>query len=140
MGDGGIASSPTDEPPLSFSEFADEMCAYYMAIGVPYKEYWYGDPAQLRYYVRAHELKNEQKNEEIWLQGLYVFKAFDSIISTFSWQLGGRKGKRPEGYIDKPIRLTEKTEEEKRRDEINQAKKIINDFDAWSSRLNAHKR
>jgi len=107
------------------------MCAYYMAIGVPYHEYWYGDPTQLQYYVQAHELRNEQRNQEMWLQGLYNYRAFESVIAMFSWGLGGKKGEKPDGYIDKPIRMTEKTEAEKQADAEKARQKIIADLSGW---------
>jgi hypothetical protein len=110
-----------------------------MTIGVSCDEYWHGDYTNLQHYVRAHELQNEQRNQEMWLQGLYTFRAVKAVIEAFSWGLGGGKGKRPDGYIDRPIRLTPLSEEEKKQNELRQAKSVINEFDAWGDRLNAQK-
>lgn len=101
-------------PSKPFSEWLDDMCAYYMAIGVPCDEYWHGDYTSLQYYVKAHELRNEQRNQEMWLQGLYNYKAFESVIGMFSWGLGGRKGSKPESYISSPIPITEREKEVER--------------------------
>lgn len=113
------------------------MCAYYMAIGVPYHEFWYGDPTQLKHYAKAHELRSEQRNQEMWLQGLYNFRAFKAVIEAFSWSLGGKKGKKPDGYIDKPLRLTEKTEAEKEAEAEKARQKIIADLTSWEQNWKA---
>jgi hypothetical protein len=89
-----------------------------MAIGVPCAEYWYGDYSQLQYYVRAHELRNEQHNQEMWLQGLYNYKAFESVIGMFSWGLGGKKGAKPDPYLSSPIPVTEREREAERQRSI----------------------
>ena len=116
MGDDGIgvATSPADESARTFSDYADEMCAYYMAIGVPCEEYWHGTPTRLRHYVKAHELYNEQRNQEMWMQGLYNFRAFRAVIEAFSWGMGGCKGAKPEPYLNKPIPITEREQEAER--------------------------
>jgi len=75
---------------------------------MPSAEYWEGDPYLVRVYKRAHELRNEQRNQEMWLQGLYNCKAFDAVINMFSWGLNGKKGAKPNGYIEKPVDLRPK--------------------------------
>ena len=67
--------------PLTFSEYADELCGYYMALGVPEKEYWYGDPTHLKYYVKKHEIEIENKNYDAWLQGLYIYDAIGLALN-----------------------------------------------------------
>jgi hypothetical protein len=94
------------------------MCAYYMAIGVPYHDYWRGDPEQLRHYVQAHELYREQKNQELWMQGLYNSIGFNAAIQLFGWQLGGKKGVKPESYPLNPIPITEREREAERQRSI----------------------
>lgn len=95
----------------TFSEILDEYCAYYMSIGVTYDEFWFGDYTRLKFYVSAFKIKQEREfeqwNERLYLAGLYNYNAFDSVIGVFGWALGGKKGSRPEGYIEHPIAFTE---------------------------------
>lgn len=116
-----------DSPSLTFSEYADYLCSYYMAIGVPEKEYWHGDPTHLKYYVKAHEFKNEQRNEELWLQGLYIHNAVGVVLSNAF----AKKGTTPEKYMEKPIRITPLSEEEKQRNAETERQKIIANLTAW---------
>lgn len=116
-----------DSPSITFEQYADDLCSYYMAIGVPEKEYWYGDYTHLKYYVKAHELKNEQKNEEMWLQGLYIHKAVEVVLQNAF----AKKGSTPERYLDKPIRITPLTAEEKEKNAEAERQKIIANLTAW---------
>lgn len=119
--------SELDSPSLTFGEYADEMCSYYMGIGVPEKEYWYGDPTHLKYYIRAHEMKNEQKNQELWLQGLYIYRALNVVIGNAL----AKKGTKPETYLEQPIRITPLTEAEKQANAEKERQKIIANLTAW---------
>lgn len=84
-----------------------------------YDQFWYGEPRLVIAYREAHKLKIEEKNQELWLQGLYIYNAFGVIIgNVFS-----RKGSTPQKYIDKPLSLFPKevTEAEK----VAQRNKVI---------------
>lgn len=76
---------------------------------MPYDEYWYGDPWLCEAYRQAHKLKIEQRNQELWLQGLYMYDAFAVVLSNSFGKRGGKKAK----YMDEPIRLFPMTEAEK---------------------------
>lgn len=119
--------SGVDSPSITFSEWADELCGYYMAIGVTEQDYWYGDPTHLKYYVSAHEKKNEQKNQELWLQGLYIYKALNVVINNAL----AKKGSKPETYLEQPIRITPLTEAEKQANAETERQKIIADLTGW---------
>lgn len=85
-----------------------------------YELFWFGDPWLVQAYAKANELENERLNQQLWLQGLYNFRAFKSVIDAFAYGLGGNKGSKPEGYFDKPIAITEhekkaQTEQNKQR-------------------------
>lgn len=80
---------------------------YYLAIGMPYELFWYGEPQLAKVYREAHSLRTEQKNQEMWVQGIYNYKAFRSIMEAFSYGMGGGKGAKPSQYPEQPIPLTE---------------------------------
>lgn len=80
---------------------------YYLAIGMPYELFWNGDPQLVKVYKEAHNMQAEQKNQEMWVQGIYVFRAFKSVMETFAYGLSGSKGTKPSQYPDSPIPITE---------------------------------
>jgi hypothetical protein len=112
-GNEGLALSSNIEQSeiMSVADWLDSLCPYYMALGVSLDEYWHGDPTNLHYYVEAQEFKNEQKNQEMWTQGLYNYQAFQSVIGEFGWGLGGKKGAKPEPYRSYPLAVTEREKE-----------------------------
>lgn len=73
-----------------------------------YEQYWDGDPYLVVAYRRLNDLRIEQRNQEMWVLGGYIFNAVDVAV----YNNLRTKGK-PRTYIDKPIRLTEMDEIEK---------------------------
>lgn len=131
MEDGELDSSPSISD-VEYGDWLDECCAYYMTIGVPVKEFWFGDYTMLKYYIKAHEIKAEERNQELYMQGLYNYSAFKAVIEAFSWGLGGRKGKKPDTYLKEPIRITPLSEKEKQAEAQKARKHIVNELNAWA--------
>lgn len=94
------------------------MCPVLMAMGMSYDEYWNGDNAAPRHYIKADRLRRKRTNEELWLQGLYVYRAVHALAPELN---AASKEFKPEDYLDRPIPLDEKEvaerEEEKRKKE-----------------------
>ena len=88
-----------------------------------YDEFWYGSIERLGAYWQANQLNIERKNQELWLQGVYIRAAIASCLDS--------KGKAK--YPEKPQRITEMTDAE--REEENKRK-----VDNLKSILNEHKR
>lgn len=84
---------------------------YYLAIGMSTNEFWYGEPILAKVYREAHDLRNEMKNQELWVQGFYNFRAFRSVIESFAIGLNGGKGGKPSEYPSEPIPITEREQE-----------------------------
>ena len=91
-----------------------------MLYGMSYDEYWFGDPWIVRAYAQYHLLKRRQRNEELWLEGIYMAHAFQTV-------LGNAFGKRNLKYLEKPLDIFEKTEAEKQQ-EIRQERQKLIDF------------
>lgn len=137
----------TSDPPAasndekSLSELLDELCPYYMSMGVPYDLFWYGDYCQLKYYVRKHELELEQKNQELYLSGAYSFEAFISALANLHFD---GKHHKPVSYIEKPFDIfKKKTEESKEKTEEEQYEenmKIVKQLKDWTESYMAKKR
>lgn len=85
------------------------------------QQFWHGDPWLAKYYRKAHDLKRQERNQELWMQGLYIYDALAVVLGNAFGKKGGKKLK----YLEKPIDITEKTEEEKEREEIRKQNQII---------------
>lgn len=72
-----------------------------------YELFWNGEPELVKTYREAHELRNQQKNQEMWMQGLYVFLGFKSVMEAFASGMSGSKSSTPKPYPEEPIPITE---------------------------------
>ena len=112
----------------SYGEIFDECFAFYLAIGMSSAEYWTGDPSLVRYYRQAYQIRQEEQNNNAWLQGLYVYDAVSTALYNFGLVLG--KGNKPlKKYAEKPYTFhnREKTEAEKAREVAAEQRKAA----AW---------
>lgn len=65
-------------------------------------EYWHGKNELKPMYREVDRLWKQRRNEELWLQGLYIYNAFGSILK-------GLNG-RADPYVKKPYDIIPKTE------------------------------
>ena len=93
-------------------------------------QYWNGDPEWARAFRRADEIRLERRNQELWLQGMYVYEAIcdaSPILHDFA-----KKGTRPIPYVEKPYPITEKqqarTKVEKGKATFDKGKKMMEAF------------
>lgn len=96
-------SVSNDDTPQDFTlgKYLDTICPYFMHYGMSWDEFWNESIDRLHGYWQAHQFAVEQRNQELWLQGLYIQSAVASCLD--------KKHKYPE----KPHRITEMTEAEK---------------------------
>ncbi len=93
-------------PFFTYTERFNEQFPYYLAIGMTPEQYWEGDPALAKYYRQADTMRLERRNQELWLQGMYIYEAIcdaSPILRPFA-----KKGTRPQPYPDKPYPITDK--------------------------------
>lgn len=114
-------------PLLTYTEKFYELFPYYLSIGMTYEQYWDGDPVLPKYYRKAEEMRNERRNQELWLQGMYVYEAIcdvSPILHAFA-----KKGAKPHPYPSKPYAISEKQirqeREERERKLIEKGKKFM---------------
>ena len=69
--------------------------------GMTWDEFWYESVERLPVYWQMNQYQIERRNQELWMQGMYIQAAIGSCMS--------KKAKYPE----KPYRITAMTEEEK---------------------------
>lgn len=95
--------------------------------GMTYEQYWNCDSALVKYYRAKHKLEVEQRNQELWLQGLYNFNAISTALSNI--HLDGKHHKINK-YLEEPIDLFEKTVKEQEVEVEKARAKVIEQFTA----------
>lgn len=105
-----------------------------MGYGMSYDEYWYGDAYRAKFYREAYEQKTKHRDEEFWMQGMYVYDALcrvSPILHAFS-----KSGTKPLPYVDKPYLFNkngnEMTEEEKEQQKKNEQLVARLHFEKWA--------
>ena len=103
----GSESVNRSNAPLSFTEIFEKQFPYYLSIGMSERQYWDGDCSLTRSYREAERLRKQRVNEEMWLQGMYIYDAIGSlspILRAFS-----KKGTKPEPYVPEAYPISKKT-------------------------------
>lgn len=128
---GELKSSTT----FSLYEMFMKHLPYYLSIGMSYELYWSGDCSLVKSYRDAEKMKNDKKNHELWLQGMYFYEALCDtapIINAFS------KANKPIPYPTEPYCLTVKDiEEKKEKEERLRYEKIKSKTELWVEKFNA---
>ena len=105
----------------TYTEIFEESFPFYLAIGMSFAEYWEGDCSLARYYRKAYQIKQEEFNNNAWLQGVYIY---DAVSTALHNALRGKNTKARE-YAKQPYNFDnkEKSELEKAKEvEAEQAK------------------
>lgn len=89
-----------------FGKYLDTICPYYLMYGMSWEEFWYGSIDQFSHYWQKHQFETEKRNQELWLQGLYIEQAVAAVLDS----------KHKTRYPEKPYRITEMTEAEREAD------------------------
>ena len=117
--EGGERSVRT--PFLTYTEQFYEVFPYYLSIGMTPEQFWDGDPTLAKYYRQADELKTERKNQELWLQGMYIYEALCDVAPILHSM--AKKGTKPRPYPEQPYSITEK---QRKRENEEKERKIAN--------------
>lgn len=113
------------------------MCLYYMSIGVPYDEFWYGDYCSLKYYEETYLRQRKIRNEEMWMNGMYNYHGVAiSLANAFRG-----KGQKAEEYMKEPIAFFPKSDKEKKLEEEKIRQRVIDNLnalkEAWDGRISS---
>lgn len=73
-----------------------------MAMGMSYHDYWHGDPEMVIAYREADAMKQEAVNVEAWLHGVYIYKAFSTVMDNAF----RAKGTQPKDYLKEPFDIS----------------------------------
>lgn len=125
----------SDDSPLSYEQVFYQFLPYYLSIGMDNDDYWYKDCTLTESYRKADELRRKRRNEELWLQGLYVYEAICDVAPIL--QAFAKKGTRATPYSAEPYAITEKDiAEKKKRDELIKYEQKKAKITAWAARIN----
>lgn len=100
--------SNTQPPTNSRKIFADCFPAY-LVMGMTYDEFYNQDHELVKAYRKAYKDKRRQANEDMWLQGLYVYQAVSRVAPLFN---PFNKHPNPEPYLNKPLPMFEEDEQD----------------------------
>ena len=99
-----------------------------------YEQYWEQDCDLVKFYRKASIIKQEVRNQELWLQGMYIYEA----ICDVSPALRAFGAKKPRPYPKEPydlnIRRDRRSKEEKEQSNDNKAKAIMEAFMAMNNK------
>lgn len=98
-----------------------------MSMGMSYDEFYRQDVCLTKYYLEAYKLKQKQKDYELWLQGVYIYNALQSVMQ----QVFGTKGSTHIKYPSKPL----SSKEEEKEAEISQGE-IFERINSWAKKVN----
>ena len=126
MGSSGLKSKNKSVESISLTTLFEKMCPIYMSYGMSYDEYWYESPYRVKFYREAYELKQKQKDEQMWVQGMYIYEALcevSPVLHAFS-----KSGTKPLPYARKPylsdMTIDEEDEKRKKQQQIENERLI----------------
>lgn len=103
-----------------------------MVYGMTYDEFWYAEPWRAVSYRKAHRLRMEQTNQQLWIAGLYNYNAVSvALNNAFS--------KQKLKYIKEPIQLFQPTEDEQKAKAEETRRKLVEKLNAWKDAFNKAK-
>lgn len=92
--------------PFTYTERFHKAFPQYLAIGMTPSEFWDGDCTLAVAYRKAEEIRNTRRNQELWLQGMYIYEALCDVAPVF--HAFAKKGTKPLKYPSEPYSLTPK--------------------------------
>lgn len=106
------------------------MFPFYLSIGMTAEQYWDGDASLPRYYRKAEEMRTERRNQELWLQGMYIYEALCCVAPL--QHAFAKKGTKPHPYTNQPYPITsherQRKEEDARKHNDDKAKQFMESF------------
>lgn len=119
---------------LTDTEQFEKVFPYYLALGMTPEQFWQGDPELAKTYRKAEELRNEKRNQEMWLQGMYIYEALCDVAPIM--KAFAKKGVKPRAYSSKPYVLQSEEQKEEEKREEQQMEKARTTMDAFAAKFN----
>lgn len=138
MGSSGIDEEEKEESTSilpkgkTLESIYEKQFPFFLSIGMTYEQYWNDDPTLVIPYLEAFDLKRKRKNQEMWLQGLYVYKAIGSFAEIFVGLPA--KNAKVQDYMKEPLPLTkEEVELREKKAQKEKFDKIMEKFISMSN-------
>lgn len=127
-----------DAPKKTWKEQFEEAFPYYLMYGMTESQYWDGDCLLVKYYRKKDELEQDRLNEQLWMQGLYVYEA---IIRLAPALVPFAKNPNIEKYLEKPFPRTSSAMENEKEQEAAEARRAQKSkLQSWAERVNSKMR
>lgn len=102
MEDSWIESNNAEH--IFLSKKFEELCPFFISIGMTYEQFWYEDLTIAKMYLKAYRIKQEREIEmdqwHMWKQGMYIYEALcdvSPVLHAFS-----KSGTKPLPYPEVP--------------------------------------
>lgn len=121
--------------PYKISTSFEKHLPYYLSIGMTPEQFWDGDCMLTKYYRKADEIKRERKNQELWLQGAYIYEAIYDLVPVL--HAFAKKNAKALPYPSEPYALTVKENRDKK--ERTAAHEMATQkarFETWAAAIN----
>jgi hypothetical protein len=126
-----VGAGEITAPRKSFTEYFEDLCPIYLAMGMTWAQFWLDEPVLAKAYRRADMIRRRRKNEELWLQGIYVAEALSATVGN----MFAKGQKHP--YPAEPLPLTADEQQERReREEKARMERMKAAFIAKSLQVN----
>ena len=102
-----------------------------MAMGMSPEEFWTADPNLAVAYRKAWEIRKEQLNEQLWLQGMYI----KDSLTALAHNLTRKRGQKTVSYPKQPYEIAPQTENRKIEKRKQAQKEAIEYFNGLKKRL-----
>lgn len=89
-----------------------------MLYGMTYDEFWHGEPIMAKYYAERYKLMRKQKNEEMWVNGMYTLNALQVALNNAF-------DKHKIKYVEKPFDIFPKTQVEIENEKQAEREKLV---------------
>lgn len=99
----------------------EKVAPQYIAIGMTYEQFWYGECTMVEAYREADKIKQERLNAEQWWQGAYFYEALCDVAPIL--HAFAKRGTKPLKYPSEPYILSDEKRREK--EEKNRRKRIL---------------
>lgn len=104
--DGGGNNRPSSL--FRYGDTFEDLCSYYMSLGMSYSDYWDGDNQMVKYYRQLDKINREHENYLAWLQGMYFYEALLDASPMFRDML---KNPKPIPYREYPLPMSEEEDQ-----------------------------
>lgn len=95
----------------TYTEQFEQHLPFFLAIGMTLEQFWEDDVFLCKYYQEAEEIRQDNLNQQLWLQGLYIYEALLDVAPVLRPM---SKNAKPGEYPKEPYPRTEEEIQERK--------------------------